>query len=239
VVALGIATRWCSPRSTRTWCSSSRRRQVASHEAPLGRTFRIGGMVVPGSVKREGVEVRFVVTDTAQHPGGVSRAAAGSLPRRLRASLRRAARPGRRLSAREVLAKHDENYMPPKPSMPSTAPRSSARRRRCRHHDPGARSIRAGARARRGAAAGRHAIAGAARRNASWIALARPAARTQALLVAFAFGCLTYSFVANDFSVLYVVEHSNSALPLHYRSPVSWGGHEGSLLLWTLMLACG
>jgi cytochrome c-type biogenesis protein CcmF len=79
-------------------------------------------------------------------------------------------------------------------------------------------------------------LAGAARGNASWIALARPAARTQALLVAFAFGCLTYSFVANDFSVAYVVEHSNSALPLHYRISGVWGGHEGSLLLWTLML---
>jgi len=79
-------------------------------------------------------------------------------------------------------------------------------------------------------------IAGAARGDASWIALARPAARTQALLVAFAFGCLTYSFVANDFSVTYVVAHSNSALPLHYRIAGVWGGHEGSLLLWTLML---
>jgi len=79
-------------------------------------------------------------------------------------------------------------------------------------------------------------IAGAARGDASWIALARPAARTQALLVAFAFGCLTYSFVANDFSVAYVVAHSNSALPLHYRISGVWGGHEGSLLLWTLML---
>ncbi len=79
-------------------------------------------------------------------------------------------------------------------------------------------------------------IAGAARGDASWIVLARPAARTQALLVAFAFGCLTYSFVANDFSVAYVVAHSNSALPLHYRISGVWGGHEGSLLLWTLML---
>ncbi|HYY62927.1 MAG TPA: heme lyase CcmF/NrfE family subunit [Burkholderiales bacterium] len=79
-------------------------------------------------------------------------------------------------------------------------------------------------------------IAGAARGDAAWIALARPAARTQALLVAFAFGCLTYSFVANDFSVAYVVAHSNSALPLHYRISGVWGGHEGSLLLWTLML---
>ena len=79
-------------------------------------------------------------------------------------------------------------------------------------------------------------IAGAANGNAAWIAVARPAAMTQALLVAFAFGCLTYSFVMNDFSVAYVVEHSNSALPLHYRIAGVWGGHEGSLLLWTLML---
>ncbi len=79
-------------------------------------------------------------------------------------------------------------------------------------------------------------IAGAQRGNAAWIALARPAAQAQALLVAFAFGCLTYSFVSNDFSVAYVAEHSNTALPLHYRIAGVWGGHEGSLLLWTLML---
>jgi cytochrome c-type biogenesis protein CcmF len=79
-------------------------------------------------------------------------------------------------------------------------------------------------------------IAGAARGNAAWIAVARPAAQTQAVLVAFAFGCLTYAFVANDFSVAYVAAHSNSALPLEYRVSGVWGGHEGSLLLWTLML---
>ena len=79
-------------------------------------------------------------------------------------------------------------------------------------------------------------IAGAASGNRAWIAVARPAARTLALLIAFAFGCLTYCFVTNDFSVQYVVEHSNSALPLHYRIAGVWGGHEGSLLLWTLML---
>ena len=79
-------------------------------------------------------------------------------------------------------------------------------------------------------------LAGAARGDAAWIAAARPAAQAQAILVAFAFGCLTYSFVANDFSVAYVVAHSNSALPLHYRISGVWGGHEGSLLLWTLML---
>jgi cytochrome c-type biogenesis protein CcmF len=79
-------------------------------------------------------------------------------------------------------------------------------------------------------------IAGAAKGNAAWMALARPAAQAQALLVAFAFGCLTFSFISNDFSVAYVSQHSNSALPLHYRIAGVWGGHEGSLLLWTLML---
>jgi cytochrome c-type biogenesis protein CcmF len=79
-------------------------------------------------------------------------------------------------------------------------------------------------------------IAGAARGDAAWMALARPAAQAQALLVAFAFGCLTYAFVVNDFSVAYVAQHSNTKLPLHYRVAGVWGGHEGSLLLWALML---
>ncbi len=73
--------------------------------------------------------------------------------------------------------------------------------------------------------------------NLPWIALARPAARAQFLLVVISFGCLTWAFVANDFSVLYVAEHSNSRLPLMYRIAGVWGGHEGSLLLWMLMLA--
>jgi cytochrome c-type biogenesis protein CcmF len=68
-------------------------------------------------------------------------------------------------------------------------------------------------------------------------ALARSAAQGQALLVAFAFGCLTYAFVTNDFTVQYVAMHSNSALPLHYRVSGVWGGHEGSFLLWCLMLS--
>ncbi len=67
-------------------------------------------------------------------------------------------------------------------------------------------------------------------------AAARAAAQAQALLVALAFGCLVYAFVTNDFSVQYVAMNSNSALPLHYRVAGAWGGHEGSLLLWCLML---
>jgi len=77
---------------------------------------------------------------------------------------------------------------------------------------------------------------GAAKGNVAWMSLARTGAQGQALLVAFAFGCLTYAFVTNDFSVQYVAMHSNSALPLHYRVSGVWGGHEGSLLLWCLML---
>jgi len=79
-------------------------------------------------------------------------------------------------------------------------------------------------------------IAGAARGNRAWMALARPAAQTQCLLVVFAFAALAFSFAHNDFSVLYVAQNSNSALPLHYRLAGVWGGHEGSLLLWLLML---
>jgi len=79
-------------------------------------------------------------------------------------------------------------------------------------------------------------LAGAARGNAAWMALARPATHGLTLLVAFAFGALTYAFVTNDFSVQYVALHSNSALPLEYKVAGVWGGHEGSLLLWCLML---
>lgn len=80
-------------------------------------------------------------------------------------------------------------------------------------------------------------IAGAQRGQLAWIALARPGAHLIALLVAFAFGCLTYAFVQNDFSVIYVAQHSNSLLPVQYRVAGVWGGHEGSLLLWMLMLS--
>ncbi len=79
-------------------------------------------------------------------------------------------------------------------------------------------------------------LIGAQQRRAKWIAVGRPAAVAQAVLLAVAFGCLTTAFVQNDFSVLYVAQHSNSLLPLPYRVAAVWGGHEGSLLLWLLML---
>jgi len=79
-------------------------------------------------------------------------------------------------------------------------------------------------------------LAGAARGNRAWMALARPSALLLLLLVVIAIACLTYAFVTNDFSVKYVAEHSNSKLPVAYQVSGVWGGHEGSLLLWTLML---
>jgi len=80
-------------------------------------------------------------------------------------------------------------------------------------------------------------LLGAWRGLAAWQGLARPAAFTQFLLVALSFAALTACFVDNDFSVLYVAQHSNSLLPTVYRVAAVWGGHEGSLLLWVLMLA--
>jgi len=79
-------------------------------------------------------------------------------------------------------------------------------------------------------------LAGAARGNAAWMRVARPAAQGQFVFVAFAFACLSYAFVTNDFSVQYVASNSNSELPLKYRIAAVWGGHEGSLLLWVLIL---
>lgn len=78
-------------------------------------------------------------------------------------------------------------------------------------------------------------------RTTSWQvtlqSLARPAAALQFFLVAVAFAALAASFLSNDFSVVYVAQHSNSLLPKPYQFAAVWGGHEGSLLLWVLLLA--
>ncbi|HXV07582.1 MAG TPA: heme lyase CcmF/NrfE family subunit [Burkholderiales bacterium] len=79
-------------------------------------------------------------------------------------------------------------------------------------------------------------LAGSLRGDAAWMAVARPAAQGQFVFVAIAFGCLAWSFLRNDFSVLNVASNSNSSLPAHYRFAATWGSHEGSLLLWVLML---
>ena len=73
--------------------------------------------------------------------------------------------------------------------------------------------------------------------NVAWQSLARPAAVMQFILVAFSFACLAASFLNNDFSVAYIAQHSNSLLPRPYQFAAVWGGHEGSLLLWILLLS--
>jgi len=80
-------------------------------------------------------------------------------------------------------------------------------------------------------------LIGAARGIPSWMALAKPVVQGQFVFVLIAFVCLGYSFVTSDFSVLNVARNSNTELPLQYRIAATWGSHEGSLLLWVLMLA--
>ena len=185
-------------------------------------------MVEKGSVKRDGVDVRFVVTDTAK-----------TIPVVYRGALPDLFREGKGVVAQGTLGA-DGVF---------TRARGAREARRELH------AARGGARGRGGAESAEDGgemipelgqvalslalavalvqaffpLAGAHNGNLAWMSLARPAAQAQALLVAFAFGCLTWSFVTNDFSVSYVAMHSNSALPLHYRVAGVWGGHEGSL----------
>ncbi|MCE5232326.1 MAG: heme lyase CcmF/NrfE family subunit [Mizugakiibacter sp.] len=79
-------------------------------------------------------------------------------------------------------------------------------------------------------------LLGAWRGNATLMAVARPAAAGQAVFVALAFGVLAYAFLSFDFSVAYVADNANLALPWYYRFVAVWGAHEGSLLLWILLL---
>src|ERR1700754_565938 len=81
-------------------------------------------------------------------------------------------------------------------------------------------------------------IAGPALERDRWIAAVTPAVAGQFVMLATSVGCLIGSFVDNDFSVLYIAENSNSALPLFYRVTAMWGAHEGSLLLWIFLLGC-
>jgi cytochrome c-type biogenesis protein CcmF len=79
-------------------------------------------------------------------------------------------------------------------------------------------------------------LLGAWRNVPVWMAMARPAAWGQFAFLLFAFGCLAQAFLHDDFSVAYVAENSNAALPWYYKFSAVWGAHEGSLLLWALIL---
>ncbi len=80
-------------------------------------------------------------------------------------------------------------------------------------------------------------LAGTINDNQRWQALAKPAATLQFLLIAFSFAVLAHGALTDDFSIKYIAGHSNSLLPAQYKFASVWGGHEGSLLLWMLMLS--
>lgn len=80
-------------------------------------------------------------------------------------------------------------------------------------------------------------LIGAWRGDHQWMGLAQPAAWGQFSFLAFSFACLTYAFMVDDFSVAYVAQNSNSALPWYYKFSAVWGAHEGSLLLWAFILS--
>ena len=79
-------------------------------------------------------------------------------------------------------------------------------------------------------------LIGSKYQNKNWLLLGKAAVTGQLLFVSISFLLLTTSFITNDFSVLYVATNSNSALPLGYRISAVWGAHEGSLLLWVMIL---
>jgi cytochrome c-type biogenesis protein CcmE len=87
--------------------------QVAAHEAPANRSFRVGGLVLAGSVKRDGSKVNFVVTDTAQNVPVRYEGILPDLFQEGKGVVAQGQLAGGVFVAREVLAKHDENYMPP------------------------------------------------------------------------------------------------------------------------------
>ena len=210
--------------------------QVLAGDAPSGRTFRIGGMVTEGSLKRtEGtLQVRFVVTDY-QHSIPVSYE--GLLPDLFREGQGVIAHGKLSASgefvADEVLAKHDENYMPPEvaESLHTADAREGIRVIPELGHFSLILALLLSI------AQAVFSLAGASRVNAAWMAAGRSAVVGQFVFVALAFGTLAWAFIQRDFSVLYVATNSHSELPLFYRVAAVWGAHEGSLLLWSLVLA--
>ena len=80
-------------------------------------------------------------------------------------------------------------------------------------------------------------LLGAQRGNNAWIASARPLAFSQLAFIGIAYGILTYAFIVHDFSIQYVASNSNSLLPTMYQYTAVWSAHEGSLLLWVLILS--
>lgn len=80
-------------------------------------------------------------------------------------------------------------------------------------------------------------LVGASYQDSRWMSFARPASWGQLTFITFSFACLAYSLLMDDFSVAYVANNSNSLLPWYYKFSAVWAAHEGSLLLWVLILS--
>ncbi|MCB1662041.1 MAG: heme lyase CcmF/NrfE family subunit [Pseudomonadales bacterium] len=80
-------------------------------------------------------------------------------------------------------------------------------------------------------------LLGATRHNQLWMSYARPLVTGQFVFLIMSFTCLSVAFFMDDFSVAYVAQNSNSAMPVQYKLSAVWGAHEGSLLLWALILS--
>ena len=215
------------------------------------RTFRVGGLVQAAALQRDGLTVSFVVTDTAQeHARALRRHPSRPVQGRQGRGGAGPAGADGVFHAREVLAKHDENYMPPEAADAiSRRKMSEARTRRRPAAERGGQPMIP--------ELGHFALilalllALAARRRCRWpartragatgCALARPAAQPAVrLFVAFAFACLADAFVDNDFSVLYVAtQFELAAAAASIASPRSGAATKARCCSWMLMLAAG
>lgn len=199
-----------------------------------GQRLRVGGYVQPGSLQRDPqtLDVRFKLYDAR---GVVDVSYKGILPDLFREGQGVVAQGvldgERHITAQQVLAKHDENYTPPEVKNAMTPEKTG------RSHDAGTGQLFIVSGGGAGAAPERLSPVGAARQDRRLMALARPLACGLFACIGGAFLLLVHAFVVNDFTVRYVAENSNSALPVWYRVAATWGAHEGSLLLWVLLLS--
>jgi hypothetical protein len=177
--------------------------QVAAQQAPKDRTFRIGGMVETGSLKRagDGLTVTFRVTDTARRSRSFTRGYCPTSSRRAKASLRRAAW-GRmaRSSPLKCWPSTTRITCRPMPRTRSSRPESAEKRGR-EVMIPEIGQFALILALLLALTQGIFPIVGAARNAPTWMALARPAAHGQFTFVVLAFACLAWSFISNDFTV--------------------------------------
>ena len=211
--------------------------EVVAGKAPTDKSIRVGGMVTKGSVDRKpgSLEVQFVITDFAQ---SVKVSYTGVLPDLFREGQGIIAHGRLRdgvFVADEVLAKHDEKYMPPEVAKSLKKP--APPRPGGPHVIPELGTLAMVIALLLSAAQAFFGLVGAHRNRLSWMQAVTPAVAGVWVFVSFAFGILTYSFIVHDFSVGYVATNSNTELPLMYRVAAVWGAHEGSLLLWIEILA--